>query len=345
MTNFPAEGENVKGYYCLHCKEEWLSNSMNKNQLTTDEYKPVAHHSLPYFWFMQVSDTGSYIKWKNIDKTAGGLKPGDHVAWLRPFLGYWHHAIVEKVTDNYIEVIEWSCEVRSCRVRFSIARKIRKEWDLCGNCCYSPMYKAHYPEEVENQNPPELVLVRAKASIGSDGYCLLSDNCEHFASFCKTGLHRSNQVFQLKVSVKAWIRKIVAIFLHVLIEMSISEGIESAVKGKNWIGILCLVLFESAYLIVVIIMMWCHDSKQTDFIVKKHALLSAALKATAQSVMLVLFAILASVPLLDWFLKLGLVPKRTWIEIVFGILGGIIGNILGFFLFSFYPYPCCRNTI
>ncbi|XP_071831473.1 uncharacterized protein [Apostichopus japonicus] len=162
------EGENVQGYYCFHCKEEWLSNSMNKNQLATVEYKHVAHHMLPSFWCMQVSDTGSYIKWKNINKTPGRLKRGDHVAWLRPFLGYWHHAIVEEVTDDSIKVIEWS----GC----SILRSTRMKSDLCGNCCWSPMYKAYYPEEVENQNPSELVLMRAEARLGNYGYCPFSDN-------------------------------------------------------------------------------------------------------------------------------------------------------------------------
>ncbi|PIK48222.1 phage shock protein [Apostichopus japonicus] len=244
MTHFPAEGLNVKGYYCLHCKEEWLSNSMNKNQLATDEYKHVAHHIVPSFWCMQVSDTGSYIQWKNINKTAGGLKPGDHVAWLRPIMGYWHHAIVEEVTYDSIKVIEWSSGKSCC----SIARGTRKEWDLWGNCCWSPMYKAYYPEEVENQNPPELVLMRAEARLGNYGYRPLSDNCEHFASFCKTGLHRSNQVFQFKVSVQAWIRKIVAIFLHVTIVMSISEGIESAPKAINIRSACCVCSFLRLYI-------------------------------------------------------------------------------------------------
>ncbi|PIK49078.1 NC domain protein [Apostichopus japonicus] len=340
MSHFPAEGENVQGYYCFHCKEEWLSNSMNKNQLATVEYKHVAHHMLPSFWCMQVSDTGSYIKWKNINKTPGRLKRGDHVAWLRPFLGYWHHAIVEEVTNDSIRVIEWS----GC----SILRSTRMKSDLCGNCCWSPMYKAYYPEEVENQNPSELVLMRAEARLGNYGYCPFSDNCEHFASFCKTGLHRSNQVFQFKVSVQAWIRKIVAIFLHVTIVMSISEGIETAGgSNKHSVGILFLVLSELTYFIVVIIMMWCHDSKQTDFIVKKDACLSAAIKAAAQSVMLVLCAILLSVLLLDRIQgeKIWSVAKSTCIEILLGMVGGMLGNILGFFLFSFLPYPCCRNTV
>ncbi|XP_071831378.1 uncharacterized protein [Apostichopus japonicus] len=304
----------------------------------------MAVGDLTYFCCMQISDTGSYIKWKNINEAAGGLKPGDHVAWLRPFLGYWHHAIVEEVTDDYINVIEWSSGVHSC---CSIVRRTRKEWDLCGNCCYSPMYKAYYPKEVEQQHPPEVVLERAKARLHETDYSLFSDNCEHFASHCKTGISRSNQVFQLKVSVQAWIRKIVAIFFHVLIVMSISEGIESASKGNNWVGILCLVLSESAYLIMEITVMWRHDSKQTDFNDINRALRFAALKASAQSVMLVLFAIAASVPLMNHVRgkTIWSVAKNTWFEILYGLAGGMIGNILGFFLFSFYPYPCCRNTV
>ena len=44
---------------------------------------------------------------------------------------------------------------------------------------------AHAPEEIAR---------RAEAHVGRDGYCPVVSNCEHFATWCATGRHRSRQV-------------------------------------------------------------------------------------------------------------------------------------------------------
>lgn len=44
---------------------------------------------------------------------------------------------------------------------------------------------AHTPEEVAR---------RAEAHVGRDGYCPVVANCEHFATWCATGRHRSRQL-------------------------------------------------------------------------------------------------------------------------------------------------------
>lgn len=41
---------------------------------------------------------------------------------------------------------------------------------------------------------PEETVARAESQIGKGKYNLLVNNCEHFAVWCKTGLHRSYQV-------------------------------------------------------------------------------------------------------------------------------------------------------
>ena len=48
--------------------------------------------------------------------------------------------------------------------------------------------------EKEHPYPVEAIVHWARACIGEDGYCLFSNNCEHFASFCTLGTHRSHQV-------------------------------------------------------------------------------------------------------------------------------------------------------
>ncbi|MDS3861251.1 lecithin retinol acyltransferase family protein [Thermosynechococcaceae cyanobacterium BACA0444] len=41
---------------------------------------------------------------------------------------------------------------------------------------------------------PNIVVERAVSRLGESGYSLLSNNCEHFAAWCKTGKHQSEQV-------------------------------------------------------------------------------------------------------------------------------------------------------
>ncbi len=50
---------------------------------------------------------------------------------------------------------------------------------------------------------PEVVLQRATSRLGERGYNLFSNNCEHFASWCKTGVARSSQVSRVEQRVAA----------------------------------------------------------------------------------------------------------------------------------------------
>ena len=43
-------------------------------------------------------------------------------------------------------------------------------------------------------SPPGITVRRAMGRLGEQNYNLLFNNCEHFAHWCKTGRHRSNQV-------------------------------------------------------------------------------------------------------------------------------------------------------
>lgn len=44
---------------------------------------------------------------------------------------------------------------------------------------------------------PEFVVIRAYSRLGETEYSLLCNNCEHFASWCKTGNHVSDHVPRL----------------------------------------------------------------------------------------------------------------------------------------------------
>lgn len=50
-------------------------------------------------------------------------------------------------------------------------------------------------------DPPSRVLERASVALGSSGYDLFQNNCEHFATWCKTGRHESRQVKRLLAAI------------------------------------------------------------------------------------------------------------------------------------------------
>lgn len=151
---------------CKRCNREWAIDDL--------QIKPSCN--APTYWCLQESDTGEYIPWKKVKDV---LHPGDHVTWLRP-VGYWHHGIVDYVNDDgSMEVWEWNVN--------GIGRSNKKECDVIGNCCWSPMYKSYYTDDMERENPPMLVLLRAKYREGEGEYSLWKENCEHMARYSKTG--------------------------------------------------------------------------------------------------------------------------------------------------------------
>jgi Lecithin retinol acyltransferase len=50
---------------------------------------------------------------------------------------------------------------------------------------------------------PEVVINRAESMLGSPGYDLFANNCEHFATWCITGSHDSAQVQAAASAIRA----------------------------------------------------------------------------------------------------------------------------------------------
>ena len=68
---------------------------------------------------------------------------------------------------------------------------------------------------------PAVVVARAKSRLGENNYNLLSNNCEHFACWCKTGISDSKQIRN---------------YLPAITTLDISklyEPIKKAIKGKD----------------------------------------------------------------------------------------------------------------
>lgn len=51
---------------------------------------------------------------------------------------------------------------------------------------------------------PEIVVQRAEGRLGEQRYDLLTNNCEHFATWCKTGRHESAQLTRFGLNLDHW---------------------------------------------------------------------------------------------------------------------------------------------
>lgn len=78
----------------------------------------------------------------------------------------------------------------------------------------SALFQRVSPEDVKLYSPEETI-ERAKSRLGEDSYGILSNNCEHFALWCKTGVSESHQIVNLlnlllpfKIPVKVGYHKI-----------------------------------------------------------------------------------------------------------------------------------------
>ena len=61
--------------------------------------------------------------------------------------------------------------------------------------------------EHTNASPTGVTLRRAMSRLGEQNYNLLFNNCEHFATWCKTGRHRSEQVDSVIDRARQWGRQ------------------------------------------------------------------------------------------------------------------------------------------
>ncbi|KAH3867261.1 hypothetical protein DPMN_030387 [Dreissena polymorpha] len=128
------------------------------------------------------------------------LKPGDHIACHRWYIIY-HHAIVVEVDilGKRLLVIHYSTV--DCQKIKDLKCQIIEEWlerdQLLGN-----WYRINYPRQVTVKNNTEKVLGRARSRLGETDFKILKNNCESFASFCKTGDSHCLQAKWLKGKIK-----------------------------------------------------------------------------------------------------------------------------------------------
>ncbi|KAH3801366.1 hypothetical protein DPMN_155015 [Dreissena polymorpha] len=112
------------------------------------------------------------------------LKPGDHIAWHRLRCFYWHHAIVVDIdtVSGTTTVIEYGSHRNSDAV---VQKNEIKALSKTGI-----VFKINY----ELSDNTDWALARARSLMGESKYNLLTNNCECFVTFCKTGINDSAQV-------------------------------------------------------------------------------------------------------------------------------------------------------
>ncbi len=115
---------------------------------------------------------------------------GDHIKVRRLGFLYAHHGI--DMGDG--TVIHFSGEP----LRPTRARVIRS--DFTAFCDGARCQVVPYREPVRR---PCEVVAAAEASLSAGSYCVLLNNCEHFATYCKTGVTKSYQVRRLALAAGA----------------------------------------------------------------------------------------------------------------------------------------------
>lgn len=135
-------------------------------------------------------------------KSVKDLRRGDHVAW-QTFPGYWHHAIVAE--DEKEEVFEFN-QRGLCRTLFMkpTSHKVKG------------MYKMTYPSGVIQTNRVDDVINRAEEGNLPSNYCLCTNNCEHFATYCKMGASHSDQPERCCCKVYTWCTVLVLLIGYII---------------------------------------------------------------------------------------------------------------------------------
>ncbi|XP_072025894.1 uncharacterized protein [Amphiura filiformis] len=194
---------NLLGKRCNLCKVEWLRGEFHVEM--PDDVDGTIKDQRLFRRDPPELEENTALKIRSqrtkIDRRVDTLKPGDHIAWERAF-GHWHHAVVVRVENKQnktnIVVINWTMEFGRILCNGWNAIEVVEE-SLPAEVDQDSLYRVDYPADIVKSNDPKLVLARARSRIGDTGYGILSDNCETFATYCKTGSEVCHQ--------KAWLAK------------------------------------------------------------------------------------------------------------------------------------------
>lgn len=125
------------------------------------------------------------LTWENISP-----KRGDHIRVNRGF--YYHHGVY----FSYNEVIHFTGAGNDNILNWEENQVITSNLTefLRGGTTEVRIYSA---EEEKDLLPPDEIHSYARSCLGTKGYNLFLNNCEHFAYACTLGKHRSEQIEEI----------------------------------------------------------------------------------------------------------------------------------------------------
>ena len=333
-----ADGKLI-GIYCKSCNTEWLKTEYLAQQNTpSDEVDfphdddEKLHKNIPIQpdvkKAFQVQSARTKIPTNSFVEV---LKPGDHVTWQR-IAAYWHHAIVSQVNadKNEIVVIEWTKEGN----RLGIFEKPLTMKATGGGKLFNQMYRIDYSEDIAKANKAELVLARARSRINDTGYGLFGDNCEAFATYCKTGCAKSHQVTWIieKIKETCGISTLKTFakngwrFLSGVADDGVTlatavipaEVTEEASTGSEVIGAGIVILFETGFVIKDVGQIYQERKKDN---ISKPDFVEATVRRIVEGVTSAGCAITSSI--------VAEIVTGMVFGLAFGPIGAIVGGIIG----------------
>ena len=138
------------------------------------------------------------------------IKRGDHICFKSESVFYWHHAIVETAakSNGEVNVIEYSNSSKQFSLDSSsppknpaLAVVVRRKFNEFEN-------ESVYVIKHDRCFDPETVVSRAKSKLGERKYHPVTNNCVHFALWCKTGVSSSEQVNSVKDTLKTGVNDV-----------------------------------------------------------------------------------------------------------------------------------------
>jgi len=136
------------------------------------------------------------------------LRRGDHIGWYRP-LAYWHHAVVTGQSDEHITVV---CYTVNNDDDNPCARVTQQQYQHCtmSSVLRGSVYRITHDDSYTN----EYAALRAEKAVGRETYDFFEQNCEHSATWCKTGLYSSDQLHSCFIS---FCKVALALFLKAIV--------------------------------------------------------------------------------------------------------------------------------
>ena len=154
------------------------------------------------------------------------LRSGDHITFHRKL--YWHHAIVEYIDkkNGKIGVIHYNKTSEGFMQDIFSSPKRGVKARVVQDTCEFKKEPVYLMKHIHGRClDPETVVLIAQIRVGESEYDLVSNNCEHFAMSCKTGVSSSYQVEKviehLRLPLTLPIFVSTALFEHLFVQFAL----------------------------------------------------------------------------------------------------------------------------